>query len=211
MSNAVATGRGVIIWDPAECVNHLPEATARDLARLSELLNSDPEDRARIVVYQPQTEELADDFESFFAILDRKYHFVLLVDECHWIQNPQWATPSLRKIIRKPNRWDAILMQTCHAPSDTWGRARSLATEWYMFKLTRSADLEAIARECGGEVAKEVEGLPPVENPPLPGSRRVYVHYRVDSARWEIVDRQEDWYVNLSPPPVREEELVYAV
>jgi hypothetical protein len=202
MSNALETKRAVFVWDPACCFAHWPESTAQNLSRLSELLNADPEYRARIIVYQPGTEEVPEEFEAVFSLLERKAGYVLIVDECHWIQNPSWATPSLRRLIRKPNQFDAIVMQTCHAPADTWARTRSLATDWFMFKLTRAADLEAIERECGSEVAEAVSELPAVHSPSLPGERRVYIHYQVDSAEWEAHDEQEKWYVDLSALPV---------
>lgn len=209
MRHAIDSRRGVVVFDPAACFQHWPESTATDVSRFSELINEEPDTRSPIIIFQPESEEIPDEFEAMFAVLQRKSHYALIVDECHWIQTPNWATPALRKLVRKPNQFDCLLLQTCHAPTDTWGRTRSLATDWYMFKLTRQADLEAIERECGKEVAELVAGLPAVHNPPLQGERRVYIHYEIDSAEYHIVDEQEKWYVNLNPP-VTEKDLIYA-
>jgi len=208
MHNALGSRRGVIVYDPAWCFQQWPESTAHNVARLSEILNGDEDERPHVIVYQPVGDDQPEEFEAMFSVLESKSHYVLLVDECHWVQNPMWATPSLRRLVRKPTQYDAILMQTCHAPADTWSRTRSLATDWYMFKLTRTADLKAIEAECGQDVAVAVADLPPVHTPPQPGERRVYIHYQVDSAEWERVDNQEAWYVDLSlPKEARETEL----
>jgi hypothetical protein len=213
MANALALAKtryfnSVFVFDPSSGFEHWPESTARDLARLSDLLGMDAEERPTVIVYQPENENVPDEFEACWALLENKTGYVLLVDECHWVQTPNWAAESLRRLVRKPTQYGVLLMQTCHAPTDTWGRTRSLATDWYMFKLTRSADLEAVERECGEQVARIVSELPAVHSPALPGERRVYVHYQVDSAEYQVIDAQQEWYVDLGPLPIREEELI---
>jgi hypothetical protein len=183
------------VFDPACGFTAWPDSTASDPSSLSELLYADPEIRPRIIIYQPEGHDLSAEFEAMAELLKRKADYALIVDEAHWVQNPQWATPALQEFVRKPNRYDCYLIQTTHAPSDTWAKARSLATDWYMFKLSRAADLDAVERECGPEVREQVSQL----------QGHTYLHYRIDKQSYELVDNPSSWYVNLTANPVEVE------
>jgi hypothetical protein len=195
MHLALQSGRSVFVFDPACGFTAWPESTATDYAALSELLYADPEERPRVIIYQPDSSDLSAEFETMAELLKRKADYALIVDEAHWVQNPQWATPALQEFVRKPNRYDCYLIQTTHAPSDTWAKARSLATDWYMFKLSRAADLDAVERECGPEVREQVRQL----------QGHTYLHYRIDKQSYELVDNPSSWYVNLTANPVEVE------
>ena len=188
---ALNSGRSVFVFDPACGFNAWPESTATDHQALIELLYADPEMRPRVIVYQPEGGDLNADFEAMVELLKRKADYALIVDEAHWMQNPQWATPGLQELVRKPNRYDCYLIQTTHAPSDTWAKARSLATDWYIFKLSRAADLDAVERECGTEVRELVKQL----------QGHTYLHYAIDKQDYELVDNPAAWYVNLAAVP----------
>jgi hypothetical protein len=192
MHLALQSGRSVFVFDPACGFTAWPDSTASDPSSLSELLYADPEIRSPIIIYQPEGNDLSAEFEAMAELLKRKADYALIVDEAHWVQNPQWATPALQEFVRKPNRYDCYLIQTTHAPSDTWAKARSLATDWYMFKLSRAADLDAVERECGPEVREQVRQL----------QGHTYLHYRIDKQSYELVDNPSSWYLDLTAAAV---------
>jgi hypothetical protein len=187
MHLALASGRSVFVFDPACGFKAWPESTVGNIATLADMLYLPPDERPRIIIYQPDGANLADEFDAMGELLKTKVDYALIVDEAHWVQHPQWAAPCLQEFVRKPNKFDCYLIQTTHAPADTWGKARSLATDWYIFRLSRAADLDAVERECGSEVREEVTKL----------QGHTYLHFMVDRHVWEISRNEQAWYVDF--------------
>lgn len=179
LSLALATGKSVFIFDPRGEI-YLPGAViSNEIVDIIDSLND-----SKLVIYHPQ-DEVVEEFSFVAETLKHRHNFVLVLDEAHWIQKPMWVHEGLGDLIRTAPD-DVDLIQTMHAPADSWGRGRSLATDWYMFRLTRPADLKAVAEQCGEEIAKVVGQLP----------KHHYMHYAVDDHTFQVNDKPESWLVS---------------
>lgn len=172
--------RPLAVYDISHRFNAWPELIVRDAAEVDEAIDACDE-----VIYQPQADEWAE-FGSFSeAIWDRQ--LTLLIDEASSLQGPQHAHEWLNKWIRFHPVDEVDVIQTMHAPADSWARCRSLAEDWYIFRTWRPADLKAIAEQCGDETAMAVEKLEPYH----------YLHFNAPSNTREVSGDARQWYHDL--------------
>lgn len=155
-----------------------------------------------VIVYRPMRggyspdakSELEFDFSEFSRVVWPYTNYVLIVDEAHWLQSAAACEPALAGFVRMSDPSGIDLFQTAHAPADMWARARSLASDWYLFRMTRTADLEAVELQCGEEVREKVKTLGPHD----------YLHFDMDNDKWEINADPASWYVNVKSPARKE-------
>jgi len=141
--------------------------------------------RLPLIIFRPDDEQR--DFAAFAEELWERRGYTLIVDEASFLQNPQSADPWLRKFIRAADPDDIGLIQTSHMPADLWGKGRGLSSDWYIFHLTRPADLQAVADQCGEDVALRVSQL----------GQREFVHYNLDTKASEFVNDPRSWFVDI--------------
>jgi hypothetical protein len=185
------TGRGIIIYDINSQVDSFPDDTVFDLDGLQEKIAEHPS----VIVYRPLSDsynpalkdELENDFAAFTSVIWPKTDYVLIVDEAHWLQGANFCEPSLAGFVRMSDPHGIDLLQSAHALSDMWGRARGLASHLFIFKLTRKADLEAVASLCGDEVAAIVKNLPKYH----------FVRFHADEGDFKVFDKPDEWFVDV--------------
>ena len=180
------TGKGIIIYDLNSQVRAWPERVYSDLESVSLAI----EQKQTLIVYRPDQDNVEEDFRAFCDIIWPLTNYILIIDEAHWLQSPQWAHPSLEKYVRMADPYGVDLIQVAHAPADMWGRARSLASDWYIFLTTRPADLDAIALQCGEDVSDEVVRL----------GQHDYLHWNADAHTSETVKDPTAWFIDIKTP-----------
>jgi hypothetical protein len=174
---AEKTGRAIAIYDVSHRFRAWPESIARTPEEFEDL-----SERLRLVVYQPQ-EDAFKEFGEFSEILwDRE--LTLILDEASELQEPQSRHDWLHKWIRMHPLETTDVIQTLHAPADAWARCRSLANDWYVFRMWRPNDLKAIAEHCGDETALEVTKL----------EKHFYIHFDVAERRMEKSGDPKVWF-----------------
>lgn len=182
-------GRGILAFDINSQIHVYPEYTVTGLDQLEELLEKKPS----VIIYRPfevnyipsKKDELENQFSMFARMIWPLTNFVLIVDEAHWLQSANSCEPGLAAFVRQSDPQGIDLFQSAHAPADMWTRARGLASDWNIFRLTRESDLEAIESECGSEVREIVSQLPKYQ----------YVHYNADDGIFEVVKDSESWHI----------------
>ena len=182
------SGKGIVVYDLNSQVTAWPECVLTDLESLTLALEA----KQPLVIYRPDQDNVDDDFKAFSDILWPLTNYILIIDEAHWLQSPGWAHPCLAKYVRMADPYGVDLIQVAHAPADLWGRARSLASDWYIFLTTRPADLDAIELQCGEEIRLEVSRL----------GLHDYIHWNADAHTTEIVTDSSLWYVDIKTPRV---------
>lgn len=182
---AQQTGRAPIVFDVKNDITAWPDrivATPEDFEYALHQESKNP------LVYRVGKPE--EDFGPLAEILWGKRGYCLVVDEAHWLQKPQMCDENLARFIRQASPGDMTLIQTMHAPADSWGRARSLASDWYIFMTTREADLKAVQSQCEFDV-EILKQLGPHE----------YVHWDDSKQKMERVDKPKEWFVELHDKP----------
>jgi len=190
---AKQTGRSIAVYDVSHRFNRWPELIFRDAGDFEDIVEAGAFD---LVIYQPQ-DDAYEEFGEFSEILWDK-QLTLLLDEASELQEAQSKHHWLHKWIRMHDIDNSDVLQTLHAPADSWSRCRSLANFWYIFQTWRPADLHAIADHCGDQVALEVTKLREHE----------YVFFDVAKRNMEICKNPALWYV---PITARDRELVRVV
>lgn len=180
-------GRPIVVYDINAQFRAWPESVVYSADDLHVVLEVG---RLKLIIFRPDDEQK--DFAAFAEELWDRQGYTLLVDEASFLQNPQTADPWLRKFIRAADPEDIGLIQTTHMPADLWGKGRGLSSDWYMFYLTRDADLRAVAEQCGEEVAVQVSKL----------GQREFVHYNLDTKASELVTDPTKWFVEINAGPL---------
>jgi len=194
------TGRGIVVYDINSQVKIFPDQIVYSLDELQESVDKQEE----VIVYRPmnasflpsEKNEIETDFKSFVEVIWPKTGYILIVDEAHWLQGPGYCHNSLAGYVRMSDPFGIDLFQTAHAPADMWSRTKSLASDWYVFHLTREADLEAVESQCGEAMREAVSHLGPHD----------YAHYNMDTEQFEIVNDPASWFVDIN----KRGELIHA-
>jgi hypothetical protein len=104
------------------------------------------------IVFVP-TGEPEPSWDKFAPVIWEYGDYSLIIDESHWLMKPNYINPWLSRFIRQAprrergddNPIDIIL--TAHKPQDINGVVLSQADYEYLFRQTKSRDLEYIAKE----------------------------------------------------------------
>lgn len=178
---AERTGRPVAVYDVSHRFNAWPECIVTSADDLEDLIN-----RAPRVVFQPENNAY-EEFGEFSEILWER-ELTLLLDEASELQEPMSRHWWLHKWIRMHPLERVDVIQTLHAPADSWARCRSLANHWYFFQTWRPQDLKAIAEHCGDDVAAEVTNLEHLH----------YVHFDVATRQMEKSGNPNLWFREIT-------------
>jgi hypothetical protein len=186
----------IIIFDP-NCQFKQVGLIVYDLEELQDALD----DGIEIVVYQPSSTNVQQSWDEFAEVMWPKGNYVLIIDEAHNIQKPNYVNPWLDKFTRQaPTDADAPytvhIIETMHRPQDACGLVLSQATHYVFFRTTHPRDLDVIEERCGLEVREAVQQI----------DGRVFVLYDVDSEKYNIIQDSNSWYVNLRNPNERSKQ-----
>jgi hypothetical protein len=173
--------RPIAVYDVSHRFNAWPECVVSTPDDLEDLI-----DRAPRVVYQPENDAY-EEFGEFSEILWER-QLTLLIDEASELQEPQARHWWLHKWIRMHPLERVDVIQTLHAPADSWARCRSLANDWYIFATWRPQDLKAIAEHCGDDVAAEVTRLEQFQ----------YLHFDVAKRQTEKSGNPQIWFREIT-------------
>jgi len=116
--------------------------------------------------YLPDADNVWDSFAGFaecvWYMLAGVY--ALIIDECQELQSPSNIHPLLARFLRRaPTEVDAPntthIYQCTHFPADLHKLSKGLATDWYIFRITLRAQVEAVRDQWGDEIAERVQQL----------------------------------------------------
>ncbi len=195
VSMALAIGWAVVIYDVKNNITAWPHRVVRSPEGLAELLETPSKDK--VIVYQPE-----DASEDFAGVVDELWDrgtpgrgIVFIVDEASWVQSPMRAHPKLEKLVRMGDEKKLRLIQTMHAPADSWSKTRSLASDGIIFRTTRPADLKAIQEQCEAVNCDNdfLTALPSLD-------KHEFVHINMDEGTVERCNDSQSWFLDLYPP-----------
>jgi hypothetical protein len=180
-----ASRKQTIIWDANEVFIDIVKSPVYTVSDLEEALRAE---EAVIVYDATNVADRAAEFEQFAAVLENFDGHTLLVDEAGDVQRASAPNPGLDRLYRRAGRRGNDIIETTHRPSQIATLNRSLTTEYYIFGISREADVKIMANETSMEVAEQAYQLPDY----------VYIHYHARSGTWEKIDDPKEWYINLN-------------
>ncbi len=194
MALALETGHGVLAYDPNSNYRAWPQTATDDLEQFAEITSRQD---TRVAVYRPSDPKA--ELAGFLAIASAHRPVTVIIDEAHYVQRPQQIDPELDAYIRAHERDSLDIILTLHTPTDVWTRAKSLATDFYFWRINWGVDLDYIAEHFSEEIAEKVSELKVYKTDgKLRGGD--YLHIDVDSGTHVINTNLASWYVNISEP-----------
>lgn len=192
----------VIVFDPN---NQFKDAKVRtsSLADLAHYLENSPDDEDMFLAYVPQG-EIESEWDAFAAVVWQYGDYALIIDEAHWLQKPNYLNLWLSKFMRQAPRRErndespVDIVMTFHRPVDINGLVFGLADDIYIFKVTKSRDLDYLENEFSTEIAEAATRLrTPQSEEPGRDVMRVSVESPED---FEIITDSKSWFVNIRKP-----------
>ena len=181
---ALQQSKQVVIWDANEVFVDIVKEPVYTPSDLEEALRA----KEPVIVYDATSvADRPEEFERFAATLEPYDGHTLLVDEAGDVQRASAPNPGLDRLYRRAGRRGNDLLETTHRPSQIATLNRSLTTEFYIFGISREADVKTMANETSMEVAEQAYHLPDY----------VYIQYHTRTGAWTKVDDPEAWYVPL--------------
>jgi hypothetical protein len=182
---ALQTGKQVVVWDANEVFIDTVKSPVYTPSDLEEALRQEEP----VIIYDATgSDDRAEEFTQFAAVLESFDGHTLLVDEAGDVQRAASPNPGLDRLYRRAGRRGNDIIETTHRPSQIATLNRSLTTDVYLFAVTRGADVKILANEFSEEVAEAAAGLPDY----------VYIHWHARTGAWEKVDRPDVWYIDLN-------------
>ena len=182
LHTARGLGLTVVIFDINRQFRQVPAATVSSADDLAALLDRAPME----VVFRPAG-DVVEGFAEFAGVVSRFDGITVCIDESSRLQGASYVAPALDTYARFFGFEENHLLQALHRPQDLSTALRSLQTDFYYFRTRESRSLQAIADQCGSEVADLVSGL----------DGRAYLHWNDDEEKFEVVSDSAGWLVNL--------------
>jgi hypothetical protein len=181
---ALQQGKQVVIWDANEVFVDIVKEPVYTPSDLEDALHA----KEPVIVYDATSVgDRPAEFERFATTLEPYDGHTLLVDEAGDVQRASAPNPGLDRLYRRAGRRGNDLLETTHRPSQIATLNRSLTTEFYIFGISREADVKTMANETSMEVAEQAHHLPDY----------VYIQYYTRTGAWTKVDDPDAWYVPL--------------
>lgn len=174
-------GGGIVIYDPAGQYRRF--LVVHD----AEELDFAVRDKQQVIVYQPTSADIQGEFAVVADAMWDWVGFTFLIDEAWQVQTAYKPDEMLNVWLRKMDMEQTSLIMTVHRPRDVSTLARSVATDWYIFRSTHPRDLDVIEEQCGPSVREAVSQLP----------LHHYVHYQTDTESFEVISEPATWYESL--------------
>lgn len=184
---AKAQRRTTVVFDPNDQYGNLERV---GIEALDGWLQDAPADAVVRIVPEPPVE---DAWHRLADVLDggswRYADYVLVLDECSMLMNPNYVDPALERYARtSPADVDVIL--TTHRPRDVHSLLRALATDTFVFQTTLARDVQVLRENYGDALAQAVQRLPQYH----------VAHYWLAAGgvpQTVVWDKPSDWYIDI--------------
>lgn len=209
-----------IFFDPGDQFHQVDLKTA-DLRELREKLTDWPDDKSYSISYVPPKGNVEANWNLFAATLwdfigqhDGAASFVLIVDEAHRLQSPQYINDWLDEWIRRSPRRERDdanpidILQTTHAPQDlhrvSWGESDYI----FLFNIFDKRALKAIDEQFQDRIPNIREIVTSLKTPKTGG--REVVKIESETGQYWIITDQDSWFFDIRnrKPPANSIEAI---
>lgn len=196
----------VLIFDTNNQFRSMEHRTS-DVEKVEKLIrNSTRMDDPFRLAFIPQG-EVEEEWDKFAKVIWPFGDYALIVDETHRLQKAQYVNRNLDKFMRQaprrerhdPNPIDVI--QCCHRPQDINGNVFSLLDYVYLFRVTKSRDLQYIENEFEPEVRQVVTKL---RTPP---EGRDVLRVDVEGNDNVLLTDSKEWFTPIREPKEKNKPL----
>lgn len=212
-SKAIELNRNVIYFDPGDQFKNVDYKTSK-LSDFIEHLEEWPEDENFVISYVPPRGNIELAWNLFAAAVwdfigqhENAASFVLVIDEAHRLQSPQYINDWVDELIRRAPRRERDdnnpidLIQTTHAPQDmnrvSWGESDYV----YFFNIFDKRALKAIDEQFGGKIDNVTELVSSLKTPKTGG--REVLEIESETGNYRVISNPDEWFSdirNRKPP-----------
>ena len=147
----------LILWDPLGehkfCPNSLK--TTEQLKHFFEWTRGRTRFAARFIAASDPVEA----FNGFAELVYRRGWLICGIEEAPMISQPNWLPPGFDKLCRLGRHRAISIVWTAQRMSEVARRLTSATDRFVLFRHTEPADIDAIGKRCGIEIADKVSRL----------------------------------------------------